>query len=34
RADVLATWLSYYNNRRPHSALAHKTPASRIEPTD
>lgn len=34
RADVLPAWLSYYNNRRPHSALGHKTPASRIERTD
>ena len=30
RTQVLPTWLSYYNNRRPHSALGHKTPASRI----
>jgi transposase InsO family protein len=30
RADVLPTWVSYYNNRRPHSALGHKTPASRL----
>lgn len=34
RADVLPAWLSYYNNRRPHSALGHKTPASRIQRTD
>jgi len=34
RADVLPAWLSHYNNRRPHSALGHKTPASRIERTD
>ena len=34
RADVLPTWLEYYNHRRPHSALGHKTPASRIERTD
>ena len=34
RADVLPTWLSYYNNKRPHSALGHKTPASRIKRTD
>jgi transposase InsO family protein len=31
RAKVLPTWLSYYNNRRPHSALGHKTPASVID---
>jgi transposase InsO family protein len=34
RADVLATWLSYYNNRRPHSALSHKPPASRLTDPD
>jgi transposase InsO family protein len=34
RAEVLPAWLSYYNNRRPHSALGHKPPASRIERTD
>lgn len=34
RHDVLATWLAYYNNRRPHSALGHKTPASRITQAD
>lgn len=30
RADVLPTWLEYYNQRRPHSALGHKPPASRL----
>lgn len=34
RANVLPAWLGYYNNKRPHSALGHKTPASRIERTD
>lgn len=31
RAEVLPTWLTYYNCRRPHSALGHKTPASRLQ---
>lgn len=30
RADVLPTWLTYYNQRRPHSALGHKPPASHL----
>src|SRR5262245_39615223 len=30
RADALPAWLTYYNNRRPHSALGHKAPASVI----
>ena len=30
RAAALAPWLEYYNCRRPHSALGHKTPASII----
>jgi transposase InsO family protein len=30
RADALPAWLAYYNGRRPHSALGHKTPASII----
>jgi len=30
RADALPAWLSYYNNKRPHSALGHKTPNSVI----
>lgn len=30
RAQALPAWLSYYNNRRPHSALGHKPPASVI----
>jgi transposase InsO family protein len=34
RSNVLPTWLDYYNNQRPHSALGHKTPTSRIERTD
>jgi transposase InsO family protein len=31
RRRVLLTWLEYYNCRRPHSALGHKPPVSRIE---
>ena len=31
RQRVLATWLEYYNYRRPHSALGHKPPASIIQ---
>lgn len=31
RKTALAPWLGYYNNRRPHSALGHKTPAARLE---
>ena len=30
RAAALPPWLEYYNWRRPHSALGHKTPASVI----
>jgi transposase InsO family protein len=30
RAAALQPWLEYYNYRRPHSALGHKTPASVI----
>lgn len=30
RAAALTPWLTYYNRRRPHSALGHKTPASII----
>jgi transposase InsO family protein len=30
RREALPAWLSYYNCRRPHSALGHKTPASII----
>jgi transposase InsO family protein len=30
RASALGPWLEYYNRRRPHSALGHNTPASRI----
>ncbi|MDD9371011.1 MAG: IS481 family transposase [Acidimicrobiales bacterium] len=28
RAEVLPSWLEYYNQRRPHSALGHKAPDS------
>ena len=31
RTIALPAWLDYYNNQRPHSALGHKTPASRIK---
>ena len=30
RRRALLPWLRYYNGRRPHSALGHKTPASQI----
>jgi transposase len=30
RREALPAWLSYYNCRRPHSALGHNTPASII----
>ena len=30
RRRSLLPWLEYYNNRRPHSALGHKPPASLI----
>jgi transposase InsO family protein len=30
RRQALMPWLSYYNRRRPHSALGHKTPASQL----
>jgi transposase InsO family protein len=30
RRRALLPWLEYYNYRRPHSALGHNTPASRI----
>ena len=30
RRRALLPWLNYYNNRRPHSALGHKTPASQL----
>ena len=31
RRRALMPWLSHYNCRRPHSALGHKTPISRIQ---
>lgn len=34
RAQALAPWLEYYNRRRPHSALGHKPPASRLTKAD
>jgi transposase InsO family protein len=30
RASALLAWLEYYNYRRPHSALGHRPPASRL----
>jgi transposase InsO family protein len=30
RTIALEPWLAYYNQQRPHSALGHKTPASRL----
>lgn len=32
RAAALEPWVRSYNFRRPHSALGHKLPASRIQP--
>lgn len=31
RHQALRPWLDYYNHQRPHGALAHKTPASRLQ---
>jgi transposase InsO family protein len=31
RHRALAPWLDYYNHQRPHGALGHKTPASRLQ---
>jgi transposase InsO family protein len=31
RRRALRRWLDYYNQRRPHSALGHHTPASRLD---
>jgi transposase InsO family protein len=30
RARALAPWLDFYNHRRPHGALGHQSPASRL----
>jgi transposase InsO family protein len=30
RRRALAGWIGYYNHQRPHSALGHRTPASRL----
>jgi len=30
RRDSLTAWLDHYNNKRPHSALGHQPPATRI----
>ena len=32
RRQALGPWIDYYNHRRPHSALAKRTPASRLHP--
>jgi transposase InsO family protein len=32
RRRSLRRWLTYYNCRRPHSALGHNTPISRLAP--
>jgi len=32
RQRALRRWISYYNCKRPHSALGHHTPISRLEP--
>jgi transposase InsO family protein len=32
RRRVLTTWLTYYNCQRPHSALGHQPPISRLAP--
>lgn len=34
RRRVLSTWLTYYNCRRPHSALGHQPPISRLATAD
>jgi transposase InsO family protein len=34
RARALPAWLDYYNHRRPHSALGHKSPADQLHRTD
>jgi transposase InsO family protein len=31
RTRALPAWLRYYNTQRPHGALGHKTPASRLD---
>lgn len=33
RAETLEPWLDYYNHQRPHGALSHRPPISRLEPT-
>ncbi|MBK5287080.1 MAG: transposase, partial [Acidimicrobiia bacterium] len=30
RRRALPKWIDYYNQQRPHSALSHRTPASRL----
>jgi transposase InsO family protein len=34
RAVALGPWLTYYNGKRPHSALGHKPPTSRLTQAD
>ena len=31
RTRALPAWIDYYNHQRPHGALGHKTPASRLQ---
>jgi transposase InsO family protein len=31
RTAALSGWLAYYNYRRPHGALSHQPPASRLQ---
>jgi transposase InsO family protein len=30
RAQALRPWLDFYNHQRPHGALGHRAPASRL----
>jgi transposase InsO family protein len=30
RRQAVTAWIHYYNNQRPHVALGHETPASRL----
>jgi transposase InsO family protein len=32
RTTALLPWLDHYNTARPHAALAHQPPASRLRP--
>jgi transposase InsO family protein len=33
RSLALAPWIDYYNHRRPHGAISHKPPATRLPAT-